>query len=110
MASYEDPDQWIDAPGKVPWGEADFDNPDPNKVDSIRKSWWGTNRAANGAWNLIREVGGIVREVGGKIDGLRQSVAGVATELVRVRTYVGRIETKVDALSKKIDESSKPQS
>ena len=41
--AYDGPDQWIDN-SVVPWGETDFNNPEQGKTDSIRKSWWGTNR------------------------------------------------------------------
>lgn len=90
---YKDADAWADG-SKIPWGSADYDNPDPNKIDTLRKSWWGTNRAAYAVWDIARGLPS-------KVDGLVSSVAGIATELVRIRTYVARIEKKVDALAER---------
>lgn len=53
---YDSPGEFFDDP-IVPWGSEDYGNPDPGRMDSLRKNAWAVNRAVYvGIPNSIKEL------------------------------------------------------
>jgi hypothetical protein len=94
MAKYTDPDDFLDK-SQVPWGENDYGNPDPAKMDSIRQSLWGSNRFTGAAYQAAVAAAEAANGVRGEvIDILRAP----EFDAPGVNRRLSVVEAKIDAL------------
>ena len=103
MATYPDPDAFFDT-SQVPWGSNDWNNPDPGKMDSIRKSLWGSNRFTGLAYDAATEAAAAAKGLRGDvIDVLRApefDVPGLQKKVDALTQAVSALTAAVAALSK----------
>ena len=104
MATYPDPDAFFDQ-SQVPWGSNDWDHPDPGKMDSIRKSLWGSNRFTGLAYDAATQAATAAK-------GLREDVIGVLRapefDLPGAQKKLDALTQAVADLSAKVDKLASP--